>query len=147
MIRLLRGAPVLLARRDGARPRCACRWLEVKQLRGTRPTPAAPAYWPGWHLHCTLRPGPSTAVQRSSRKPGKGRCACGRRLDDAAVYVYRSRLDRYLFRRCECGAEWTEHQIGVDPRDPVSSDEVIEVHSRLAAFDGPISELLQLGYA
>jgi len=31
----------------------------------------------------------------------------------------------------------------VDPADPVSSDEVIEVHKRLAKFEGSIAELLE----
>lgn len=39
--------------------------------------------------------------------------------------------------------EWTEHQREVDPTDPVSSDEVIEVHKQLAKFEGSIAELLQ----
>jgi hypothetical protein len=39
--------------------------------------------------------------------------------------------------------EWTEHQTDIDPTDPVSSDEVIAVHIRLAKFEGSISELLQ----
>lgn len=77
-----------------------------------------------------------------SRLKVEGRCSCGRRLAAAAVYSYRSRADRYLFRRCECGYEWTEHQTGVDPTEPVSSDEVIEVHIRLAALEGSITELL-----
>ncbi|HWO45107.1 MAG TPA: hypothetical protein VNO87_05895 [Methylomirabilota bacterium] len=34
------------------------------------------------------------------------------------------------------------HQTDIDPMDPVSSDEVIEVHARLAKFEGSISELL-----
>jgi hypothetical protein len=48
-----------------------------------------------------------------------------------------------MFHRCECGVEWTEHHVDIDPTDPVSSDEVIEVHSRLAKFEGSIAELLQ----
>jgi hypothetical protein len=48
-----------------------------------------------------------------------------------------------MFHRCECGAEWTEHLTDVDPTDPVSSDEVIEVHKRLAKFEGSISDLLK----
>jgi hypothetical protein len=39
--------------------------------------------------------------------------------------------------------EWTVHQQDVDPREPVTSDEVIEVHSQLAKFEGSIAELLQ----
>jgi hypothetical protein len=39
--------------------------------------------------------------------------------------------------------EWTVHQMDIDPTDPVTSDEVIEVHKRLAKFEGSIAELLQ----
>ena len=59
------------------------------------------------------------------------------------VYSYRSRADHYLFHRCEYGNEWTEHQTGIDPTAPVSSDEVIEIHIHLAALEGSITELLQ----
>lgn len=48
-----------------------------------------------------------------------------------------------MFHRCECGTEWTEHLTDIDPTDPVSSDEVIEVHRQLAKFEGPIAELLE----
>ena len=82
-------------------------------------------------------------MQRSKLEPDKGKCACGRRLKDASVYLYRSRTDRYVFHRCECGTEWTEHQTDIDPAEPVSSDEVIEVHKRLAKFEGSIAELLE----
>jgi hypothetical protein len=37
--------------------------------------------------------------------------------------------------------EWTEHQAGIDPLVPVTSDEVIEVHALLAGFKGSIAEL------
>jgi hypothetical protein len=82
-------------------------------------------------------------MQKSKLEPDKGKCACGRRKLDASVYIYRSNTDRYLFHRCECGTEWTEHLTDIDPRDPVSSDEVIEVHKRLAKFEGSIAELLE----
>ena len=82
-------------------------------------------------------------MQRSKLEPEKGKCACGRRLKDASVYLYRSHSDRYEFHRCECGTEWTEHQLDVDPAEPVSSDEVIEVHKQLAKFEGSIADLLQ----
>ncbi len=84
-----------------------------------------------------------TSVQRSKLESDKGKCACGRRLTDAAVFTYRSHTDRFLFHRCECGAEWTEHHQDIDPTDPVTSDEVIEVHRQLAKFEGSIAELLQ----
>jgi hypothetical protein len=58
------------------------------------------------------------------------------------VYTYRSHTDRYMFHRCECGTEWTEHLTDIDMTDPVSSDEVIEVHRRLATFEGSMAELI-----
>jgi hypothetical protein len=82
-------------------------------------------------------------MQKSKLGPDQGKCACGRRLRDAAIYIYRSRTDRFLFHRCECGTEWTERRTDIDPADPVTSDEVIEVHKRLAKFEGSIAELLQ----
>lgn len=82
-------------------------------------------------------------MQRSRVESDKGKCSCGRRLKDAAVYTYRSHTDRFLFHRCECGAEWTIHLVDVDPTEPVSSDEVLEVHKQLAGFEGSIAELLQ----
>jgi len=82
-------------------------------------------------------------LQKSKLEPDKGKCACGRRLQEASVYLYRSHTDRYLFHRCECGTEWTEHQTSVDPTEPISSDEVLEVHKQLAKFEGSIAELLQ----
>ena len=82
-------------------------------------------------------------MQKSKLEPDKGKCACGRRKKDAAVYTYRSRTDRFMFHRCECGSEWTEHRTDIDPLDPVSSDEVLEVHKRLSTFEGSIAELLE----
>ena len=82
-------------------------------------------------------------MQRSKLEQDKGKCACGRRLKDAAIYTYRHQTDRFLFHRCDCGVEWTEHHTDVDPTDPVSSDEVIEVHKQLAKFEGSIADLLQ----
>ena len=85
----------------------------------------------------------NTSLQKSKLEPDKGKCACGRRLQEASVYLYRSHSDRYLFHRCDCGTEWTEHQTDIDQAEPVSSDEVIEVHKQLAKFEGSIADLLQ----
>lgn len=71
-------------------------------------------------------------------------CACGRQRAEAAAAVYRSAAAVFVFHRCACGLEWTERRDAVDPSEPVTTDEVIEVHRCLAAFEGPISELLLL---
>ncbi len=68
---------------------------------------------------------------------------CGRKLADAVIYHYRSQVDLCIFHRCDCGAEWTEHRTDMDLVDPISSDEVIEVHIRLASFEGGFSQLFQ----
>jgi hypothetical protein len=47
-----------------------------------------------------------------------------------------------VLHRCECGYEWTAHFSAINPADPISSDEVIEVHVRLAKVEGSFSELL-----
>ena len=84
-------------------------------------------------------------MHKSKLEPDKGKCACGRPKKDASIFTYRSHTDRYLFHRCECGTEWTEHLHDIDPTEPVSSEEVIEVHRRLAKFEGSIAELIEKG--
>lgn len=74
--------------------------------------------------------------------PQDARCSCGRLRSDASRVHYHTHADRYTFMRCECGEEWTETERDVDPRDPVTSDEVVEVHQRLKGFEGGLSDLL-----
>jgi hypothetical protein len=74
-------------------------------------------------------------------------CACGRDVAEAASVSYRATSGRYLFRRCDCGAEWTQQLDQVDRSEPVSTDEVLEVHEQLAQFSGGISDLLGLSPA
>src|SRR5437870_4684548 len=83
-----------------------------------------------------------TSLQRSKRESDKGKCASGSRRKDAAIYTYRPRTDRFLFHRCECGTEWTEHKTDIAPTDPATSNEVTEVHNQLATFEGSIAERL-----
>jgi hypothetical protein len=83
------------------------------------------------------------SLEKSKLQPGKSRCVCGRELTAASTYFYRSLHACLVFHRCACGVEWTEHHAGIGATDPVSSDEVIEVHLRLAKFEGSMSELLQ----
>src|SRR5437660_4885337 len=78
-----------------------------------------------------------TSLQRSKLESDKGKCACGRRRKDAAIYTYRSRTDRYLFHRCECGTEWTEHQTDIAPTDPATPPAAIPVHNHLATLQAP----------
>lgn len=76
-------------------------------------------------------------------KPGpEPTCVCGRSRAEAAAAVYRSPVAEFVFHRCPCGLEWTERRAGFDRSEPVSTDEVIEVHMCLAAFEGPLSALL-----
>ena len=83
-------------------------------------------------------------MQQRKPEPEPARCDCGRALADASTNVYRSPNGRFIFHRCECGTEWTEHQASVDRSQPISSDEVLAVHEHLAGFAGPISQLLGL---
>jgi hypothetical protein len=69
-------------------------------------------------------------------------CSCGRPRSAAGRVVYRTHADRFYFRRCECGQEWTERERDVDPLDPVTSEEVVEVHQRLAKLEGGLTDLL-----
>ncbi len=81
-------------------------------------------------------------MQKPKLEPEPSACACGRRRDAAATYVHQSNVATYVYRRCECGAEWTESRPMVDRREPVSTDEVLEVHTSLARFEGSLRDLV-----
>ena len=84
-------------------------------------------------------------MQQSQSKPEpepEPACVCGRERSEAVAAVYRSYAAEFVFRRCPCGLEWTERHDLPDRSEPVSTDEVIEVHQCLVAFEGPLSELL-----
>ena len=82
---------------------------------------------------------------RSSRlEPDEVRCSCGRLAAHANAVSYSSYLIRYIYRRCLCGREWTERLPTIDRSTPISFDEILDVHERLHAFEGPLNELLGL---
>jgi hypothetical protein len=83
-------------------------------------------------------------MRSSHLDPDEVRCSCGRSTADANAFSYSSSLVRYVFRRCGCGQEWTERQPMVDQTRPVTFDELLDVHERLAGFEGPLNELLGL---
>jgi len=72
------------------------------------------------------------------------KCSCGRLQSEAHFVVQRSKDRKYTYHRCDCGREWTVVTRIDDVRDPVTSGEVIEVHQRLAKFEGSLKELLGL---
>ena len=72
--------------------------------------------------------------------PTSGRCACGRDRTDATATTLRSVTGTYVFRRCVCGLEWTEHGAGRVPSDVHSSVDVAEVHAQFKAFHWSVSE-------
>ena len=74
-------------------------------------------------------------------------CRCGRELGAAAVNVYRSQGNRFVFHRCECGLEWTEQFQDVDRSEPITGDEVLTVHEVLLAYEGTLPGLLQQAQA
>ena len=80
----------------------------------------------------------------SRLEPDEVRCSCGRLTAHATAVSYLSTLVRYVYRRCQCGHEWTERLQTVDRTIPVTFDEVLDVHERLTAFKGPLTELLGL---
>lgn len=81
-------------------------------------------------------------MQKPKLGPEPFACACGRRRDAAASYIHQSNVATYVYHRCECGAEWTESRPCVDRSEPVSTDEVLEVHQSLAAFEGTLRDLV-----
>jgi hypothetical protein len=38
--------------------------------------------------------------------------------------------------------EWTERRLSIDRSQPVTTDEVIEVHRFLSSFEGPLPHLI-----
>lgn len=71
------------------------------------------------------------------------RCECGRPWSKCIYVVQRTSKLRLLHYRCtECSREWTVREDSLDLGEPVSIDEVLDVH-RLLADDVAISELFQ----
>lgn len=68
---------------------------------------------------------------------------CGRPLDECSAHVHHSTSAVYVYHRCSCGVEWTEMRPSVDRSQPVSGDEVIEVHKLLGSFEGPLPTLIE----
>ncbi|GAC1656323.1 MAG: hypothetical protein NVS9B1_11440 [Candidatus Dormibacteraceae bacterium] len=81
-------------------------------------------------------------MKQSKSGPEASVCACGRSRTEAAAFVHQSNVATYVYRRCRCGAEWTESHPAPDRSQPVSTDEVIEVHNQLRDFEGNLRELL-----
>ena len=69
-----------------------------------------------------------------------GGCACGRDRTDAAPTILHSVTGTYVFRRCACGLDWTEHGAGRDPSEVHSSVDVAEAHAQFKAFHWSVSE-------
>ncbi len=72
------------------------------------------------------------------------KCSCGRPQSDAHFVIQRSIDRRFTYYRCECGREWTITEAIDNVLEPVTANEVIEVHERLAKFEGSFRELLGL---
>jgi hypothetical protein len=81
-------------------------------------------------------------LQQPKLGPDSAVCACGRRRDAASAFIHQSNVATYVYHRCECGAEWTESRPSVDRSEPVSTDEVLEVHQSLAQFEGSLRDLI-----
>ena len=70
------------------------------------------------------------------------KCECGRKWSECVYVVQRSGLNHYIFYRCQgCSREWEVVETVDDLADPVSSDEVLEVHRLLTATDLTLGEL------
>jgi hypothetical protein len=81
-------------------------------------------------------------LQQPKLGPDPSVCACGRRRDAASSFTHQSNVATYVYHRCECGVEWTESRPSVDRSEPVSTDEVLEVHTSLLGFEGTLRDLV-----
>jgi hypothetical protein len=82
---------------------------------------------------------------RFERSPQGEQCTCGRPERTVRVVSYRSHAGDFRFHRCECGTEWTERLAKVDRTQPVTMDELLDVHLLLADFEGRITDLIERG--
>jgi len=82
---------------------------------------------------------------RFERSPQGEQCTCGRPERTVRVVKYRSHAGDFRFHRCECGTEWTERLAKVDRTQPVTMDELLDVHLLLADFEGSIMDLIERG--
>jgi hypothetical protein len=70
-------------------------------------------------------------------------CECGRPWSQCIYVVQRSGSLRLIHYRCQgCQLKWTVREEGIDPAEPVSIDEVLDVH-RLLADDSAIAGLFK----
>ena len=81
-------------------------------------------------------------MQQSKMGSEPSVCVCGRRLDAASSFTHQSNVATYVYHRCECGVEWTESHPNMDRSEPVSTDEILEVHTSLLAFEGGLRDLV-----
>ena len=59
-------------------------------------------------------------------------CDCGRPWSACVYVIQRSGIHRWIHYRCQaCAREWTVQEDVADLEEPVSSDEVLEVHKQL----------------
>lgn len=71
------------------------------------------------------------------------RCECGRPWSKCVYVTQRTSELRLIHYRCtECSREWTVRDDSPDPLEPVSLDEVLEVHELLKK-DRTITELFK----
>lgn len=72
------------------------------------------------------------------------RCNCGPKAK-VSESVQQVGAERRIYYRCEtCGTEWTVIQQTIDLRDPVTSDEIIDVRELLEHETPTIKEMLGL---
>lgn len=68
------------------------------------------------------------------------RCACGRDQQESTVTTFRSVSGTYLFHRCPCGIEWTEH-VAVPEIPPATNGPAVrEFHEHVHAFHGAMRQ-------
>ena len=82
-----------------------------------------------------------TAVGSSNQGVDGDRCRCGRWPGSHRVVSYRGSSASYRYHRCDCGKEWTERVARIDRAQPITGDEVLDVHLALARLDFCLSDV------
>jgi hypothetical protein len=81
-------------------------------------------------------------VGSSNQGLDSDRCPCGRWPAGHRVVSYRGSSASYRYHRCDCGTEWTERLTCIDRAQPITGDELLDVHLALARDDLALAEII-----
>jgi hypothetical protein len=82
-----------------------------------------------------------TAVGSSNQSLDGDHCRCDRAEASHRVVSYRGSRASYRYHRCDCGEEWTERLSRIDRAEPITGDELLDIHLTLARSDLVLTDM------